>query len=69
MEYVIKGDTPRFDDCLVCTCGKSREYAKEVLDKMISNPSDNDKRLIKDHINLRVEEVRDEDCWWNLNCD
>ena len=69
MEYVIKGDTPRFDNCLVCVCGKSKEYADEVLYKMINNPSDNDKRLIKDHINLRVEEVRDEDCWWNLNCD
>jgi len=35
----------------------------------LNNPTENDKRLIKDHVNLRIEEVEDRECWWNFNCD
>lgn len=69
MEYIIKGDTERFDSCLVCVCGNSLKEAEKSLSRMINNPTENDKRLIKDHTNLRIEEVADKDCWWNFNCD
>ena len=69
MEYIIKGDTERFDNCLVCVCGSSLEDAEKTIRRMINDPTENDKRLIKDHTNLRIEEVVDEDCWWNFNCD
>jgi hypothetical protein len=69
MEYIIKGDTERYIDCLVLVCGVSKSHADEVLSRLLNNPTDNDKRLIRDHKNLRIEEVEDKECWWNYNCD
>lgn len=68
-EYVIKGDTERFKDCLVFVCGSSEERANEILNRMLTNPNDNDKRLIKGHSNLRVTKVQKDFCWWNKGCD
>lgn len=28
-----------------------------------------EKKLMKDHENLRIKEVKDEDCWWNFGTD
>jgi hypothetical protein len=67
-EYIIKGDTEVITDCLVCVCG-TLENAQRCLERMINNPSENDKRLIARHTNLRIEEVAEKDCWWNGNCD
>lgn len=69
MEYIIKGDTPEFKNCLVYVCGKSFEVAKENLNRMLTNPNENDKKLIQNIENLKIEEVEDKDCWWNFNCD
>ena len=69
MEYIIKGDTEHFTDCLILVCGASKTHADEVLSRLLNNPDDNDMRLIKDHKNLRIEEVADKECWWNYNCD
>lgn len=69
MEYIIKGDTERYQDCLLLVCGNSKKNAEKVLNRLLTNPTDNDKRLIKDHKNLRIEEVADRECWWNFNCD
>ena len=33
MEYIIVGDTAEYKECLVYTCGKSKERAKEVLSR------------------------------------
>jgi hypothetical protein len=40
-----------------------------TLDRLLISPSENDQRLIKGHMNLRIGEVQDKDCWWNFNCD
>ena len=69
MEYIIKGDTEEFEDCLVLVCGASLEHAKQVLNRILTNPNDNDKKIIRCHKNLRIKEVSDEQCWWNGNCD
>lgn len=69
MEYIIKGDTERYKDCLVLVCGASKPHAETVLSRLLNNPTDDDMRLIKDHKNLRIEEVEDKECWWNFNCD
>ena len=45
-EYIIKGDTKEFNDCLICCCGENKSRAEETLNRMVSNPTDNDKRLI-----------------------
>ena len=68
MEYIIKGDA-KYGSCLVLVCGKSYKSAEESLNRMLTNPDENDKKLIKDHTNLRIEEVEDKDCWWNFGCD
>jgi hypothetical protein len=39
------------------------------LYRMLNNPTDNDKRIIRGHTNLRIEEVSEEDCWWNGKLD
>jgi hypothetical protein len=64
MEYIIIGDTKDYSECLVCVCG-SKEYAEEVLQRMLNNPNENDKALIEGHTNLRIKAVEEKDCWWN----
>ena len=68
-EYIIVGDTERYKDCLVCPCGVSLVRAKEILDRMINNPTENDKAITKGHTNLRIKEVPEESCWWNDSLD
>lgn len=68
-EYIIIGDTEQYKDCLVCLCGTSLEHAQEILRRMLNNPTDNDKRLMERHINFRIKEVAEKDCWWNYGCD
>ena len=63
-DFIIKGDSKEYKDCLICVCGTSREVAEEHLDKMLSNPSENDKRLMEGMSNFRIEEVEEKDCWW-----
>lgn len=69
MRYIIKGDTEQFNDCLICVCGNSQEQAEKCLIRMLNNPTENDKCLIAGHKNLRIEELKDKDCWWEFNCD
>ena len=64
-EYVIVGDTKNYIGCLVATCGINKEYANKILDRMINSPTENDKVLCKGHNNLRIEEIKSQDCWWN----
>ena len=68
-EYIIIGDTENYKDCLVCVCGTSLNWANAELYRMLNNPTDNDKRLMQGHTNLRVKEVLAENCWWNGNLD
>lgn len=64
-EYVIVGDTDKYEGCLVCVCGNSLDKAKEELQRMLNNPTENDKRLTFGYRNLRIEAVPEDDCWWN----
>lgn len=68
-EYVIVGDTKDYKGCLVCLCGCSIEHAKNTLSRMLSNPNDNDKKIIEGHTNLRIKTIKEEDCWWHHGCD
>lgn len=67
-DHVIVGDTERYEGCLVYVCG-TPDRAQEVLHRMLTNPNETDKILMKDHYNLRIEEVPEKDCWWHGNCD
>lgn len=66
MQYIVKGDSEKFDDVLVFVIGHcTKEYAEGVLERMINNPTKNDKRIMKNMRNFRIKEVEENDCWWN----
>ena len=64
MEYIIVGDTKEYKHCLVCTCG-TKENAENTLNRMLTNPNENDIKLMKGMTNFRIDSVKDDDCWWN----
>lgn len=68
-EYIIVGDTEKYKECLVYICGVSEGRAKEVLDRIKSNPTENDKAITNSHVNLRIKEVEAKSCWWRHDCD
>lgn len=64
-EYIIIGNTENHKDCLVCLAGYDKDHAEKVLERMLINPTDNDKHLMKGHTNFRIKEVVSENQWWN----
>lgn len=67
-DYIIIGDTDMFKDCLIYVCG-SEDNAKQVLDRMLNDPNENDKYVMQGHYNLRIKYEPREDCWWKDGCD
>lgn len=66
IEYIIVGDTKEYTGCLVYVIGStSFEEAEQELNRMLNNPTENDKKLMEGHTNLRIKEVDKKDCWWN----
>lgn len=65
MEYIIVGDTERYKECLVFTCGKNKEHAESVLHKILTNPSKEEAFVIRNMKNLKVIVANGGDCWWN----
>ena len=63
-EYIIVGDTKDYKDCLIYTCG-TFERAKEVLQKMFADPTEQDKEEMKKHTNIHIKEVNSNEFWWN----
>ena len=61
--YEIIGDTNKYKGCLICTCS-NKKSAENTLNRMLNNPTENDKRLMNGHRNLRIKEVPAEKCWW-----
>lgn len=61
--FIIAGDTDEYKDCIVMTFYNEGD-AIMTLNRMLSNPTELDKRLIHGYKNLRVEKVSTEDCWW-----
>lgn len=68
-DYVIVGDTERFEGCLVRIAGSKYERAEEILNRMLNNPTEDDERLMVGHTNFKIEFVEEKDCWWHGNCD
>lgn len=65
MQYIIIGDTENYNGCLICVVSGDITQAENVLRRMLNNPTENDKRLMKGHSNLRIKAVEAKDCWWN----
>lgn len=66
MGYIIVGDHVKFGTCLVTLIKGDKELAKQVLDRMLNNPTKDDLFLISGISNLRMEE---DEGWWNDGCD
>ena len=64
-EYIIIGDMGAYKNCLLYICGTDKEEAESVLNRMLTNPTENDKRVCKEATNLRVVLVPAKECWWN----
>lgn len=61
--FIIAGDTDEYKDCIVMTFYNEGD-AIMTLNRMLSNPTELDKRLMRGYKNLRVEQVYRGDCWW-----
>ncbi len=64
-EYIIAGDTEKYNECLIYICGSKKQIAEKILERMLTNPTDNDKFVMQGHKNLRVVEVEGRDAWWS----
>ena len=61
MGFIIVGDTEKYNGCLVqAFVGNSwtRDRVEAQIEKL-------DKRVVGDCVNLRVEETKSEQEWWN----
>ena len=65
VEYVIVGDTEEYNGCLIYVIKGNFEMAEQILNRMLNNPTENDKRSMKGYINIHIEGVDKCDCWWN----
>ena len=65
MEYTIIGDTKKYGPCLIYACGKKRETAERVLDRMLNNPNAADIIVMEGHTNIRINEIEEKQAWWN----
>jgi hypothetical protein len=63
MGYIIVGDSEKYGECLVSVIYGGMELAKQVLDRMLNNPTKNDLYITSGISNLRIEEDDDES-WW-----
>jgi len=64
MTYIIVGDTVNNKNCLVYAYGTNKEQAEETLNRMLNNPNETDKYLMKKHFNLRIEATEKNNTWW-----
>ena len=65
IDYTIVGDTKEYGTCLIYVCGHDKSNAEKVLNRMLTDPDKEDKRVMKTHTNIRIKEQKSEDCWWN----
>lgn len=51
--------------CLVFVIGRcSKEDAEAELNKMLTDPTDQHKRLMKGHTDFEIKYVEPKECWW-----
>lgn len=68
VEYLVVGDSDRYKECLIYIC-TTKESAEKILQRILTNPNDNDKFVTKGLSNLRIAEVEGSDCWWHGEVD
>ena len=65
MSWIVVGDSPRYEDCLVQTGFNTESEAKAFADKLNENPELQNKYGIKEHKNFRPKETKPSEEWWN----
>ena len=65
MQYIIVGDTEKHKGCLIYPVCGDRGQAEEVLNRVLTNPTANDLRLIDGMTNIRIDTAEDKECWWD----
>lgn len=51
---------------LICVIGHtSKEKADNILNQMLTEPTDNDTKLMNGMHDFYIEAVPEKDCWWN----
>ena len=60
MGYMIVGDHEKYGTCLVSVIHGDMDFAEQVLNRMLKNPTENDLVLTSGISNLRIEEDDDE---------
>lgn len=68
-QYYIVGDTKKYKECLIYIVGESYEYAEKVLNRILTNPTEQDKFMLKTHNNIRINSIDTENCWWEDTCE
>lgn len=64
MQYIIVGDTKEYEGCLIFACGEDESKAKKILKRFLKNPTDEDKKIMKGHFNIRLQSENEHNCWW-----
>ena len=64
-EYIIVGDSPNFNECLIYTCGTDKELAEDYLDRILNYPTENDKKATENMTNIKIKKVSSGAAWWN----
>ena len=64
-EYIIVGDLPDAKELLIYTIMGGRDFAEEVLNRMMNNPTKQDLEERAKFTNIKIKEVKSADCWWN----
>lgn len=67
-DFIIVGDTETYKECLIYIC-YTEKNAENILNRMLNNPDETDKKFIKIYNNFRIKEVPEKDCWWRHRCD
>lgn len=67
-DFIIVGDTDIYKECLIYVC-YTEKNAEKILNRMLNNPDENDKKVMKGHYNFKIKEIPEKDCWWRGNCD
>lgn len=68
-EFIIVGDTEKYKECLIFTCGKKLDRAKEVLQECLDGADPHTKHACEGHTNLHIKRVKTANAWWHGNLD
>ena len=64
MGWIVVGDTPKYEDCLVMVA-YSEENAKELAEQFNKDEEFRKQHRVENHKNFRPKQTKPENEWWN----